>query len=208
VPGSGPNAGGTTFTLSGQNFGSNPLVELGGQVAPVTSSSASQIQAPFLTGPAPASAPFTGLQGGVDIFDAHSGRLRLRVILPEALAMLAADVDGLHGRFLTVDENGQRLFALTASGLTVVQLAHVPLAIGSISPASGPAPGGTTVTIRGSGFETGASLSIGGKTASVTFVDMNTLKVVTPSLSSGSQRVVITNPDGESVSWDAAFIAN
>src|SRR5258708_31699586 len=70
----------------------------------------------FLTGPAPATAPFTGLQGGVDILDAHTGRLLLRVILPEPFAMLSADVDGLHGRFLAIDENGQRIFARTASG--------------------------------------------------------------------------------------------
>jgi len=80
----------------------------------------------FLTGPAPATAPFTGLQGGVDILDAHTGRLLLRVILPEPFAMLSADVDGLHGRFLAIDENGRRIFALTASGLTIVQLARVP----------------------------------------------------------------------------------
>jgi hypothetical protein len=90
------------------------------------------VYVPFLTGPAPAAAPFTGLEGGVDILDAHTGRLRLRVILPEPLAMLSTDVDGLHGRFLAIDENGQRIFALTASALTVVQLARVPLAARSL----------------------------------------------------------------------------
>jgi hypothetical protein len=54
----------------------------------------------------------------VDILDAHTGRLRLRVILPEPFAMLSADADGLHGRFLALDENGPRIFALT--GLTIV----------------------------------------------------------------------------------------
>jgi len=68
------------------------------------------VYVPFLTGPAPASAPYTGLRGGVDILEAHTGRLRLRVILPEPLAMLSTDVDGLHGRFLAIDENGQRIF--------------------------------------------------------------------------------------------------
>jgi hypothetical protein len=37
---------------------------------------------------------------------------------------------------------------------------------------------------------------------------MNTLNVVTLALSVGAQRVTITNPDGESVSLDAAFTAN
>jgi hypothetical protein len=121
-------------------------------------------------------------------------------MLPEPTAMLSADVDGLHGSFLAIDENSQRIFALTASGLTVVQLAPVPLTIGTITP-NGAAAGGATLTIRGSGFQIGASASIGGKTATVTFVDMNTIKVTTPSLPAGAQRVVVSNPDGESTSW-------
>jgi hypothetical protein len=37
---------------------------------------------------------------------------------------------------------------------------------------------------------------------------MNTLSVVAPAVAAGPQQVVITNPDGESVSVDAAFTAN
>ena len=163
---------------------------------------------PFLTGPAPAAPPATGIRGGVDIVDTHSGQLRLRIFLPEPLAMLSSDTDGLHGGFLAVDENGQRIFALTTSGLTIVQLASVPLGIGSVTPGSGPAIGGTTVTIRGSGFQSGIKVSIGGKAAMASFKDMNTLTVVTPAVSAGAQQIVLTNPDGESVSLDAAFVAN
>src|SRR5258708_36537792 len=166
------------------------------------------IYVPFLTGPAPISAPFTGLQGGVDIVGAHSGRLRRRIILPEPLAMLAADVDGQHGKFLTIDEDGKRIFVITASGLTVVHLARVPLGIGTVSPSNGPAAGGTTLTIRGSGFQSGVTATLGGKTAKVTFLDMNTIKMVTPALSSRAKRLVFTNPGGETVSWDPAFTAN
>jgi len=163
---------------------------------------------PFLTGPAPTAPPATGIQGGVDIVDAHSGQLRLRIFLPEPLAMLSTDIDGLHGAFLAVDENGQRVFALTTSGLTIVQLAEVPLGIGGITPGSGPAAGGTLITIRGSGFQSGIKVTIGGKAAAVTFKDINTLTVVVPSVSAGAQRMVLTNSDGESVSLDAAFTAN
>jgi hypothetical protein len=163
---------------------------------------------PFLTGPAPAAPPATGIQGGVDIVDAHSGQLRLRIFLPEPLAMLSSDIDGLHGGFLAIDENGQRIFALTTSGLAVVQLANVPLGIGTISPASGSVSGGTTLTIRGSGFQAGTAVAIGGKTANVTFKDINTLTVMTPALAAGPQQIIITNPDGETAALDAAFTAN
>jgi IPT/TIG domain-containing protein len=163
---------------------------------------------PFRAGPAPAAPSATGVQSGVDILDAHTGKLRLRIFLPEPLAMLASDIDGLHGNFLAIDENGQKIFALTTSGLTVVQLTNVPLGIGTVLPAAGSASGGTTLTIRGSGFQTGTTVTIGGKTANVIFKDMNTLTVVTPSVTAGPQQIVVTNPDGERVTLDAAFAAD
>jgi S-formylglutathione hydrolase FrmB len=125
------------------------------------------------------------------------------------------DVDGLHGGFLITDENGQRLFAITSTdgtaqnaGITIVELANVPLGIGTLTPVNAPASGETTLTIRGSGFQVGTTVTIGGKNAAVTYKDMNTLTVVTPALSTGAQRVSITNPDGETVSLDAAYTAN
>jgi hypothetical protein len=151
------------------------------------------------------------VKGGVDILDAHSGVLRLRIVLPQ---QFMTDVDGLHGSFLAIDENG-RLFAITSkdgtaqnAGLTIAKLANVPLGIGTVTPANGPATGGTQITIRGSGFQNGATVAIGGKTATVTFKDMNTLTLVTPALPPGAQRLAITNPDGETVMLDAAFVAN
>jgi hypothetical protein len=85
---------------------------------------------------------------------------------------------------------------------------HGLLGIGTLTPASGPAAGGTTLTIRGSGFVSGSTVTIGGKSAAVTFKDMNTLTVVTPTVTAGALHVTITNPDGETVSLDAAYTAN
>ncbi|MGB7284391.1 MAG: IPT/TIG domain-containing protein [Candidatus Acidiferrum sp.] len=163
---------------------------------------------PFLTGPA----GNAGVKGGVDIIDANSGALRMRILLPQ---QIMTDVDGLHGSFLAIDENGQRLFAVTSTdgtaqnaGITIVTLASVPLGIGTLTPANGPAAGGTQISIRGSGFQSGATVTVGGKAATATFVDVNTLTVVTPALATGGQRVIITNPDGTTISLDAAFTAN
>lgn len=152
------------------------------------------------------------MKGGIDILDAHSGVLRLRIFLPK---QFMTDVDGLHGSFLATDENGQRLFAITSTdgtrqnaALTIVQLAAVPLGIGAITPSTVPATGGASLTIRGSGFQSATTLSINGKPATVTLKDSNTLLVVIPALTPGSQQISITNPDGETVSLDAAFVAN
>jgi IPT/TIG domain len=170
-------------------------------------SSGGLVYEPFLDGGPPAAPPATGIHGGVDIRGAHSGRLRLRVYLPEPLAMLNTDTDGLHGTFMILDELGERIFALTTSGLTVLKLSSVPLGIGTLSPSSGSASGGTSITLNGSGFQSGTRATLGGKTLAVTFKDMNTLTLVTPALSVGAQQLVVTNPDGESVSLDAAFLA-
>jgi IPT/TIG domain-containing protein len=165
------------------------------------------IYEPFLTGQ-PANA---GVRGGIDILDAHSGVLRLRIFLPQ---QFMTDVDGLHGCFLATDENGQRLFAITSSdgtaqnaALTIVQLAAVLLGIGTIQPATVSAAGGATLTIRGSGFMNGTTVTLNGKSATVTFKDANTLSVATPPLTPGAQRLILTNPDGETVSLDAAVLA-
>jgi hypothetical protein len=162
---------------------------------------------PFLDAPAPATPTASGIRGGIDIRDAHNGQLRLRVYLPEPLAMLNTDVDGLHGGFLTTDENGQRLFALTVSGLSIVELSNVPLGVGTLSPSSGTAASGIAVTVRGSGFQNGIKAMLGGKPAAVTLKDQNTLLLTTPGVPTGPQQLLLSNPDGESVSLDAAFIA-
>nr|MDP9147672.1 IPT/TIG domain-containing protein [Acidobacteriota bacterium] len=166
------------------------------------------IYQPFLTGVAGA----PGVKGGVDIVDAHSGELRLRIVLPQ---QLMTDVDALHGGFLAIDESGQRLFAITTldgspqqASLSVVQLAAVPLGIGSVTPANIAVAGGTSVNIRGSGFLAGVKVTIGGKTATATLIDMNTLTVSAPALAAGSQQLVITNANGETVSLDGAVSAN
>jgi len=71
--------------------------------------------------------------------------------------------------------------------LTIVQLAAVPLGIGTISPATVASAGGATLTIRGSGFQSATTLTISGNPATVTSEDANTLPVTTPSLVPGPQ---------------------
>jgi hypothetical protein len=162
---------------------------------------------PFLDGAPPAIPPASGIHGGIDIRDAHNGQLRMRLYLAEPFAMLSTDLNALHGSFLTADENGQRLFAVTTSGLTIIRLADVPLGIGTLSPSSGAAAGGVSVTVCGSGFQTGITATLGGKSAAVTLKDMNSLTLTTPATSAGPQQLILTNADGESVSLDAAFLA-
>jgi hypothetical protein len=69
--------------------------------------------------------------------------------------------------------------------------------VSSIAPSSGPLAGGTAVTITGTGFEAGATVAIGGASAtSVVVVSDTSITAVTPSGTAGAQDVVVTNPDG------------
>ncbi len=64
-----------------------------------------------------------------------------------------------------------------------------------ISPSTGPIAGGTEVTIRGTGFVDGATVSFGGKSSSLTVVDASTGTATTPGHASGAVDVAVTNPD-------------
>jgi hypothetical protein len=105
--------------------------------------------------------------------------------------MVAADSDGLHARFLAIDEGRQRLFALTPSGLTVVKLAQVPLGFGTGSPVSVPEGSGAMLTVRGSGFTSGTAVKVATKSAPTSFIRISLLAGIT----TGAQRLTITNPD-------------
>jgi YVTN family beta-propeller protein len=136
---------------------------------------------------------------GVDIFDVNHERLILRISSVEAMP---STFDGL-----AIDETGAKMFLISKSGITIEQLSQVPLSVGSVTPSSGPASGGTLVTIRGSGFVNGATVTFGTTSVSATFVDASTLQVTAPTLPVGPVRISITNPDGRSYQLDVAYQA-
>jgi hypothetical protein len=69
--------------------------------------------------------------------------------------------------------------------------------ISSINPTSGPAAGGTTVTIKGTGFVVGStSVSFGGVAASRVSVDSDTQITATSPAGSGTVNVTVTTPNG------------
>jgi hypothetical protein len=69
--------------------------------------------------------------------------------------------------------------------------------INSISPATGPAAGGTIITITGTGFTTGTTVTVGGGSATSVDVDTATkLKCTTPAHAAGATDVVVTTKAG------------
>ncbi len=67
----------------------------------------------------------------------------------------------------------------------------------SMTPASGPESGGTTLTIFGTDFASPVDMTIGGAPTAVTFVNDHTLYSAAPALAPGTVNdVVVTTPDG------------
>ena len=108
---------------------------------------------------------------------------------------------------MVLDDSGRRAFIVTASGITVVDLAEAPLGIGSVSPVGGVS--GTLITLRGSGFKADSQVQVDSVTTTVTFVDEHTLQIVIPAgTQTGGVRLVVTNTDGESTFLDSALTVN
>ena len=87
----------------------------------------------------------------------------------------------------------------TAAGMITAsqQFTYMPASVSSIVPNIGPASGGTSITIVGAYLGLTTSVMIGGTpSASITVVDANTLRVVTPSGTLGSADVVISGSKG------------
>jgi len=141
---------------------------------------------------------YAPLLDGVDILDTNHGSWIGRILLSEKVPVLQ--------NAMALDETGNRLFLITNAGLTVVQLGPTPLSIGYLSPATGTNAGGTSVTLRGSGFQTGITVRVGGTQVSANFVDSSTLTFTTSAGTAGGAQVVVGNPDGTTYKLDAGFV--
>jgi hypothetical protein len=111
---------------------------------------------------------------GVDIYDSHHGHIARRIVLS---LQVPATFDAM-----AIDQTGSQVFLISATGLTIVNIADLPLNVGSLTPAQGSAGGGVSVRIRGSGFRSGATVMFGTAGATVSFVDSSARQVTTPAL--------------------------
>jgi hypothetical protein len=106
------------------------------------------------------------------------------------------------------------LLTVTASNATVgnyatvantIQVAAAP-SIVTVMPAGGPDTGGTTVTISGTDFVSGATVLFGGIPATdVEWVSSGTIRAVTPPHQAGIVDVQMINPDTQSATASGSF---
>jgi len=78
--------------------------------------------------------------------------------------------------------------------------------VASITPNTGTTSGGTSVTITGTGFLTGATVSLGGTPAtSVTLVSSTSITATTPAHAAGAVNVMVVNTDAQSGTLSGGF---
>ena len=140
-----------------------------------------------------------GNSGAVFISDTHNGRRLLTVLLPPATGPITSPY-----RPLAIDPTGQQILVATQSGFSYFNLSVIPLAVGTVSPSQGPA--GTTIQLNGSGFVSGTTVQIGGQNASCSYVASQTISCTVPNLPSGQTYVTLSNPDGQTYSFENAFL--
>ncbi len=133
----------------------------------------------------------SNFQSGVTVkFGANSAA---SLTLVNSAQLTAVSPAGAAGAVNVVVTNPGPVSATLTNGFTY---SNAPVVTG-ISPGSGTTSGGTPVTISGSNFLSGATVSIGGTAAtSVVFVNSAQLTAVTPAHAAGAVNVVVTNPGG------------
>ncbi len=78
--------------------------------------------------------------------------------------------------------------------------------ITNIAPASGSTAGGTSITITGTEFANGATVTVGGASATgITVVGSTSITAITPAGAAGPQDVIVTNTDGGTVTSTGGF---
>jgi uncharacterized protein (TIGR03382 family) len=156
-PAFGPTGGNTSVTITGTHFVTGASVIIGGNVADVSSVTATSIVA---TTPSHA-------EGAVDV---------------------------------VVSNPGGQTGTLTG-GFTYVP----PPELTSVAPTSGSIAGGTSVTVSGFKFVTGATVTFGDSAGAVTSLTATSIVAITPAHSAGPVDVTVTNPDGQKAKLTAAY---
>jgi hypothetical protein len=135
--------------------------------------------------------------GRIEIDDTHTYEPAASISLADPFV---TSYTPLTDHMLTADPTGRYVFGVTQTGITILELYSVPLSIGNVRPAFVQPQAGQTLTIRGTGFVPGASVSVAGAKVAANYVDPNTLTISTPELNLGWADVAVTLPSGASYS--------
>ncbi len=166
--------------------------------------------APILSAVSPTSGPskggtpvtLTGQNFASGATVTFGGAAATSVVVASATQITANTPPHASGGADVVVKNPDGQSATLANGFTFVATPTVT----GVSPNSGPAAGGTPVTITGTNFLSGATVTFGGASATAVVVVSSTkITANTPRHKQGSVNVVVTNPDGQKGTLTSGF---
>jgi hypothetical protein len=178
LPSSGSTNGGTQLVISGTGFRYGAVVSFGGPPPPVGTGKRALTMAVTYD----ASVCGSGVQ--------------LPCIIATTLAHAAGatDVVVTNMDFATgIIDSGSGSSTVTQGYTFIV----APL-ISDVTPSSGTISGGTTVTITGTNFVSGAQVLVGGQQAVVQSLNSTSITAVVPANAAGTSPVTVVNPNGQS----------
>jgi large repetitive protein len=225
-PTTGPTSGNVPITISGNSFGLNPLVTVGGNSASILSSTHSQIiatlppgqgtgkavvvnaanqlsapvsfdyQAPLLTSVSAASVPTAG-NVPITVRGENFGLTPIVTVGGRTAPLTSSS----HTELIATLPAGEGIdqpviVTVEASNSNSRLLSYDPPSITSITPASGPIRGNATITIHGLNFGFTPSVNLNGKTAPVTFASHNSIRCTLPA-GNGQNRLLIVSAAGQ-----------
>jgi len=192
-------------------------VACGGGAGSVNSTGWNAITTPKLTGLSPASGPTTGgttvaitgtdFQQGATVVFGNVPAAKINSVTSTSIEAVtpvhdAGNVD------VTVTNPDTRsdtlLVAFTFAGSPPPIGGPAPT-ISSVLPNSGPVIGGTVVTITGTDFQSGATVTFGQTPAAVVFSSATQLLATTPAHAQGIVDVIVRNPDTQSATVSGGF---
>jgi hypothetical protein len=101
--------------------------------------------------------------------------------------------------FTATDANGNQLVNANGSATLTLGPSFTPAPrLTAVSVTSGPAAGGTALTLTGTGFTGATGVSFGGAAAAFTVVGDTSITVTSPSAPAGTVDIVVTGPGGSS----------
>ena len=168
---------------------------------------------PTLTAVSPASGPTTGgtavtltgtnFAAGATV--TIGGTAATSVVVASATSITAVTPAGAAGaRDVRVTSGGQSV--TRTGGFTYTTPPTPSPTLSTVSPVSGPAAGGTAVTLSGTNFAAGATVSVGGAAAtSVVVVSSTRITAVTPAGAAGARDVRVTLSGGQSATLTGGF---
>ena len=80
-----------------------------------------------------------------------------------------------------------------------------PPTIMTVSPISGSTAGGTTITITGSGFQTGLTVTLGGERQAVDVPNSTSILMTTTAHDPGPVAIVVANPNGQTATLSGGY---